>query len=131
MDAGENARGQSAAGGEGRRLIDVPLIPKNGVGPSVSVGPRYLGADPRRQLSHLDVADREHAARHVEGGELLVLERHARRQWGDVPVDMAVAPLAAQRQQVDALGAGHAPHGLADPTHQVLQPQILRAMARG
>jgi hypothetical protein len=56
--------------------------------------------------------------------ELLLLVRHPRREWSDVPVDLPVPGLAAQTQDVEPLGGPLLPERLADLVHEASQAQV-------
>jgi hypothetical protein len=81
-------------------------------------------ADTSGECGHLVIGECEDAPIPGEGAELLLLVRHPRREWSDVPVDVPVPGLAAQTQDVEPLGGQLLPERLPDLVHEALQAQV-------
>ena len=63
-----------------------------------------------------------------ERGELLLFEWHSRGQWSEVPMDVAIALLASQTEDVEALGWNDLRDGATEAMDEALQSKIRRSI---
>ena len=71
----------------------------------------------KREGGQVAVWDVEVAIFVHEGGVLLSVVGDARRERRDVPMDVGVALLAAQSEDIEALGRDCSAYGSAEPMH--------------